>query len=491
MSVVLSLPKKFLSTPEGSLSEGVSSQSIKVQPNNVSSITSNNISSLTASTITTQPPMVVQDIRFSIPTGMGKNVWCDTSKSTLSFRATYKCSTASTTGGIQTGYLQSNALSFFDRLQVLNSNGVAIDDVVGLAQIEHHKQTWACDVAERDSIAMSYGYGFEDEATDSINRNQGHVISSFSTATAVVLPVANSYYSYDVPLPSSFLGTGAKGFVPIGALQKLDVVLTTNNFLPIVIDVGAGMTASPTLSVVLDNFAINLHYVYLDDKSASLLGSPKTHYLHGITNRSSSATINSGLAGQASILMGLRGQSVRGIATRFSDSALTTTGSINGIFDSKACLSSQINYFLNGSQRVPQNPLSVNTAPASVFTQALFASEAFTQKEFRYSGVPNSFATYWATSTAPTAANGYDQYLVNAGSSSQANAIQNFCFAQDLRKCSTSAILDGANLSAGANNYLELNITNAPSANVYTTFIASLDIIYMIDMEAGTVDFRM
>jgi hypothetical protein len=258
-----------------------------------------------------------------------------------------------------------------------------------------------------------------------------------------------------------------------------------------VIDVGAGMTASPTLSVVLDNFSINLHYVYLDDKSASLLGSPKTHYLHGITNRASSATLNSGLTGQASILMGLRGQSVRGIATRFTDSALTTTGSINGIFDSKACLASQINYFLNGSQRVPQNPLSVNNAPASVFTQALFASEAFTQKEFRYAGVPTNFTTYWATSTSPTSANGYDQNLVNSGSASQTNAIQNFCFAQDLRKCSTSAILDGANLSGGANNYLELNITNAPSANVYVTFIASLDIIYMIDMDAGTIDFRM
>lgn len=491
MSVVLGLSKKFLATPEASLSEGVTSQIIKIQPNNVSSITSNNYSGLSASTVSTQPPMVVQDVRFSIPVGMGKNVWLDTAKTTFSFRAKYTVSTASTTGGIQTAYLQSNALSFWDRLQVINANGVAVEDVPGLGQIEHHKQIWSADVAERDSMALNYGYLAEDEETTSYNRTQGHIIKSFTTATAVVVPTGSSYYSYEVPMPSSLLGTGAKGFVPIGALQKLDLVLTTANFLPIVFDVGAGMTVSPTVSVTLDNFSINASYITLDDKSAALLGSPKMHYVHGITNRSSSSTINSGIAGQTSILMGLRGQSVRGIATRFSSSSLSTAGAINGVFDSKAILSSGINYFLQGSARYPPQPLNVNTAPASVFSQALQASEAFTLKEFRYAGVPSAFCTYLETGTAPTAANGYDQRLVDAGSATQANSTQNFCFAIDLRKASNSNILDGLNLSQSANNYLEMNVTNAPTNNVYATFIASLDVIYMIDMETGNIDFRM
>lgn len=485
MSVVLGLPKKFLPQPEASLSEGVTSQWVKVQPNNVSSITSNSFN-ITASTTLTQPPNVVQDIRFSIPTAQGKNVWLDTSKSTFSFRARYQVTTATVGAFDCSGVLQSNCLAFYDRMQVLNSNGVAIDDVVGLGQIEHHKQVWGMDIAERDSVALNYGY--LSELAD-VNRAQGHQIASFSSTGAAV-PIGSSYYSYDVPLPSSFLGAGSKGFVPIGALQKLDIVLTTSNILPISIIAGA-FTTSGIGNVVLDNFAINLYYVTLDDKSSGLLGSPKMHYVHGITNRASNATLQSGISGQTSVLMGIRGQSVRSIATRFSESALTTAGSLNGVFDSKLLLTSQLDYFLNGSQRFPQNPLSTNTQPASVFLHALQASEAFTQKEFRYAGIPSNFCTYLATGTAPTSANGYDQNIVTAGSTTGQFNLSNFTFATDLRRCSTSTILDGFNMSASANNYLELNITNSTTNNVYLTFIASLDIIYMIDMEQGTVDFRM
>ncbi len=41
MSVVLGLPKKLLPSPEASLSEGCSSQWVKIQPNNVASVVNN------------------------------------------------------------------------------------------------------------------------------------------------------------------------------------------------------------------------------------------------------------------------------------------------------------------------------------------------------------------------------------------------------------------------------------------------------------------
>lgn len=495
MSVVLGLPKKLLPSPEASLSEGCKSQFVKIQPNNVSSVISNGFS-LGASVTNSQMPMQSQEIRFSIPTGQGKNVWLDTSKTTLSFRARYQVSVAGTGSVISSASLISNCLSFFDRIQVLNSNGVAVEDVTGLGLAEHQKQSYSFVAAERDSLALMYGYKFESATglaanNDSRNILQGHPIPAFTNGTAAALAAASNFFSYEVPLPSSFLGAGAKGFVPIGALQKLDCYLTTASTLPIIVTTDAGMTGAATLVVTLDNFAINASYLTLDDRSSALLGSNKMHYVHGITQKVSNATINSGINGSISTLIGIRGQSVRALATRFSESAYTTAGSVNGVFDSKMPLASQLNYFLAGKDRVPPNPHSTNQAPATVFSRAVQASEAFTEKAMKFAGTPDAYCVFTATGTAPTSANGFDQYIISAGSSTSVATLSTFSFAEDLRKASTSAILDGYNLSQSANNFLEINITNAPTNSLYVSFIASMDVIYMIDMELGTVDFRI
>lgn len=488
MSVVLGLPKKLLPSPEASLSEGCKSQWVKIQPNNVASVVSGT-TTVAASTNYNQMSFPSQEIRFSVPVGQGKNVWLDTSKTTLSFRAKYEVSTASVGSATITGNLISNGLAWFDRIQMLNSNGNAVEDVTGLSLVEHHKQLYNFDAAERDSMALAYGYRFQDEATDSRNDCNGHTITNFSTTTT--LGISSSYYSYDIPFPSSLIGVGAKGFCPVGALQKLDCYLTTNAIQPILIAAGSGISTSAVVKVTLDNFSINAYYLTLDDKSAALLGSPKIHYLHGITNRTSNSTLNSGITGQVSTLIGVRGQSVRSLSTRFSENAYTTAGSLNGAFDSKMPLCSQLNYFLQGKDRVPPNPHNTNNAPASVFLHALQASEAFTEKAMKFGGVPWSFTTYLATGTAPTAANGYDQNIVDAGSDTYVASLQSFSFSEDLRKASTSAILDGYNMSQSANNYLEMNITNAPTNTIYCTFISSQDVIYLIDMEQGSIDYRL
>jgi len=488
MSVVIGLPKGLLPSPAASLSSECRSSWIKIQPNNVASVVSGT-TSIAASTNNNQMSFPSQEIRFSIPVGQGKNVWCDTSKTTLSFRARYEVSTASVGSATITSNLVSNGLAWFDRIQMLNSNGQAIEDVTGLAIAEHHKQMYNFDSAERDSMALAYGYKFQDEATDSRNDCTGHSITNLTTTTT--LAVGSSYYSYDMPLPSSFFGAGAKGFCPVGALQKLDCYLTTSAIQPVIIIAGSGITTSAVVKVTLDNFSINAYYLTLDDKSAALLGSPKMHYLHGITNRTSNSTLNSGVSGQISVLIGCRGQSVRSLSTRFSENAYTTAGSLNGIFDSKLPLCSQLNYFIQGSTRVPPNPHNTNQNPASVFLHALQASEAFTEKAMKFGGVPYTFTTYLATGTAPTAANGYDQNIVDAGSDTYQASTQNFSFSEDLRKASTSAILDGMNFSVSANNYLEMNITNAPTNTIYCTFITSQDVIYLIDMEQGSVEARI
>lgn len=489
MSVVIGLPKTMLSSPEASLSEGCSAQWVRIQPSNVSSVVSQN-ASLAASSVLNSMPFPSQDVRFSIPVGQGKNVWLDNQRTTVAFKCKYEVVTASIGAATITGSVVSNGFAWFDRLQSINSNGVNVEDVNNLAISEHHNQIYSFNSSERDSLALPYGYKFDDEATDSRNTVTGHDITAFS-ATASTLNIGSSTYSYCVPLPSSLLGYRAKSMLPVGALAKLDVYLTTTSTCPVIITSGAGITTSAVVKMTLSDFAINAYYITLDDKSASLLGSPKMHFVHGITSRVSSATVNSGVQGQVSALIGVRAQSVRALATRFSESALTTAGSLGGVFDSKMPLCSQMNLFLNGKDKVPSNYHNTITAPATVFAHAMQASEAFTEKKMKFGGVPLAFCTYLATSSAPTSADGYDQNTVNAGSDTYQNSLQSFCFAEDLRKASTSTIMDGYNLAQSSSNYLELNIAKAPTNTIYVTFIASCDCIYLIDLEQGTIDFRL
>lgn len=490
MSVVLGLPRGLLPSPEAALSAGCDGQWIKVQPNNISSVASNTYSGLTASTSVSNIAFPSQQVNFSIPCGMGRNTWLDPNKSTLSFRVRYQVTVASTGTATTSAFVNGSAMSFWDRMVAINAAGQVLDDVVGLSQIETHKQIWMFDVAERDAIALGYGFRYEDEAGASYNYLQGHSIPILTSATTI--PTGSNYYSYNMPLPSSLLGQGARGWLPVGVLPKLDLQLFTNNVVPISITVGAGMSASASLVVTIDNIALNLFYLTLDDKSAALLGGVREHYIHGISNRLSSGVINSGVTGQTNVLLGLRGKSVRSIATRFSENNGTSAGCINGLYDSKVPIATAIDYFLAAKQRLPPNPINLTTDIATAFSQALQASEAYNPMKFRYGGNPANYATFVANANAAniTGANGYDQWLTSAGTDSGNGFLAAFTFAMDCRKASTSQILDGVDLSTSANNFLELNLSIAPTYTLYCSFISAMDVIYVIDMMTGNIEAR-
>ena len=482
--IATSLPKKILSAPEGALSQGVESQWVRVFPSNVQSITSGQISfPTTADASLNNIAFPVVPVRFSIPCGQ-KGAYVDPARSRLNFRVNYQVNTTFVGTTDVSGFLMGSCLSFWDRLTHLNANGAAIDDETGLAVIELQKQLWSCNNAERDSMAQIFGYGFEN-GTQS-RKIQGHAITSYTAA----LPAAgNGYYQYSVPLPSSLIGAGAKNMCPLHKIAKLDVELSTAALLPVSF-VAAGTASAGAFTVTIDQISIDLHVVYLDDKSIAMLPDAAQSFVHGITYRSSTGTIPSSTQGQTSILMGLRGQSVRSIATRISEQALTTAGSANNVFDAKLPLTSQLDYWLQGKVRVPPAPHNTQLAPATVFNSAMQAAEAFTQKEFRFAGVPTHFNKYCKVATAPTAALGYDQIVVNAGSTTSQTDLACACFAEDLRKVSTSSIMDGLNLSLNANNYLELNLLGGGnSAGWDLRFIAAMDIIYVIGAD-GNIESR-
>jgi hypothetical protein len=487
MSISLGLPKGLLPTPETALSAGTVSNLVRIQPNNVNTIASpaQNI----PATITTYynswnfPSQLVQ---FSVPCGQGKHVWVDSEKSSISFRVNYQITTATVASTAATAFLQEGASSWFNRIVHIGPNGQTLDDCVNLhisEALDHH-----ININTPDRTAFAAGYGFLPSTTAQV---QGHSIDSLTGTASTAL--TNCYYSYEFPLPSSLLGKYAKGFFPAGSVNKLDIQLYTNSQVPISYYSGtAAHTTTGAVTFTIDNISLNLYYLTLDGESARMLGSPSMHYLHGVTQRTASSTLASGTSGYINTLIGLRGKSCRGLFTRFTDNgAVGTANQLNGVFDSKMPMCSQLNYLLQGKDRFPQFPHNTQILPASVYNRHLLASEKFMLNEQHSSYIAAQFFRYVTVGANPTAANGYDQNVVNATSVAQSNNLCMFVFGEDLRKVHNSQVLDGYDLTVTANHFLETNILIAPSNGQTIFFTGWFDIIYEFDLAQGTINYRM
>jgi hypothetical protein len=265
--------------------------------------------------------------------------------------------------------------------------------------------------------------------------------------------------------------------------------LTTAAIAPVSISSTVALTAG-AVAYTIDNLSINLWAVYLDGPSLQLLGSPREHYVHSKTYRVAVNQIPAGTSGQQSYLIGARGRSVRSMATRVSDSVISTAGSASGVYDSKLPLVSSINYLFNGRDRLPPNPINLSINPSEAFLRTLYAHEEYNPQEGRSSVSPAAFCRYWATGSAP-AAGTEDQQIIDAGSSSATSNLASFSFSEDLRKFSNSKIMDGVNLSQSAAHFLELNIAKAPTNAQNLSFISCLDAIVSVDMETGMVSVMM
>lgn len=454
MSIALGLPKGILPSPEIAMSAGCVSQLVRVQPNNVNTISSSAQALPVANGYTNSLVFPSQLVQFSIPCGQGKHVWIDSEKSSISFRVNYAVTTSS--GGTSgtngytsstAAYLQESAASWFNRIVHIGPNGQTIDDVVNLNVSETIYHLMNQNTTDRDNFAGQFG--FLAESGTASNYTQGHkiasIVSSTSSTAGSPMSAANAYYSYEFPLPSSLLGKYAKGFFPCGSVNKLDVQMYTSSQVPVsvLIDVSNTAVSAPQVTFTIDNISLNLYLLTLDNESARMLGSPKMHYLHGITQRTASSTIASGSTGYQTTLIGLRGKSCRQLITRFTDTGSTSAAnSINGVYDSKMPLASQLNYLLQGKDRYPQFPHNTQILPSSVLNRTLMASEKFKEWEQRSSFIPSQFFKYITTGTAPTAATGYDQNVVDAGSATSILNLSTFLFAEDLRKVHNSQVLN-------------------------------------------------
>lgn len=489
--VPIGLPSAILPSVSAVLSPDCTSQFVRVQPNNVSSIVSSESAALSNSiTVPSIISFPSTPINFTIPSGSSPNVFIDHSKSTIQFRVKYAVTTTASTSYTGTlAYLQGSANSWFNRLTEM-VNGMVVDDKTGFDMYANSDLNWAYDVASRDANAINLGLQSEDITIDSRNLTQGHSIPALSGTT---LPVAANYFSYAIPLKSALFGVDAKSFCPIGRLGKLDISLYTPSIAPVTIlntSVAAGAGAKVTITI--DQIALELFYLTLDQKSASLLPSPsKPWAMSGVTARVGSGTIASGVSGSVSVQVPVRVKSCRSLSTRFSDSTVSTVGSVNALYDSKAPLVSSMSYYLAGQKRVPNVPHSTQFSMANVFNHSLQAyyDGGIDRLKARCGFSYDAFCCYWATGTAPSAATNFDQLLIAATSGTEVTSDATFEFAEDLRLASTTNFLNGTDLTS-SNSYLEMNILNAPSNLQYLTFIAKADILFVI-MPDGSVEVRV
>jgi hypothetical protein len=494
-AIPLALPRTMLPSPEGTLSAGVTSQWVKVLPNNVSSVSSQETAITFTASTSTQVTLGATPIQFEIPTG-NPNTFCDVAKSTISFRANYRVSTASSTNAKEvSAFLQSSAHSYFQRISTFVA-GNMVDDVVGLDLAMAEETAYGYDVAARDAN-WNIGFLAENANATSQNNIQGHAITGWTlpATTAAAIAVGNDYWSYEIPLASSLLGKNAKSMCPVSKLGKTQVVLYTPQIAPVSIFANANAAgAGVKVTLTLDNFAINLFYVTLDDKSTALLGGMGgEYYMHAITHRVGTNTISSGTTGAVSVQVPIRVKSCRALSTRFSesDTANAEGTSLNGQYDAKMPLASTLNYFIGSQKRVPQTPHSLIYNPATVFSRSLMAGfgDAYEPWRARSGIAPNTYCRYLSTGTAVAVADGYDSRITAAGSTCLLNSLCNFSFCEDLRVTSTSTFLAGQDLTV-SNTFLELNLAKANSKLTNVTFIGRCDVIYVL-MPDGTVEYRV
>jgi len=478
----------MLPSPEGALSAGVTSQWVRILPNNISQIVSDEVSVPTAVSTFQKVTIGSQPIQFELPTG-GPNQFLDVAKSTVSFRVNYETTVASTANYSKIDcYLQSGAHAFFERIQTYVA-GAMVDDVTSVNLAIAEEMSYALSAPDRD-MNWHLGCLAENPGTSSLNRIQGHAIDSVLTDSAGSIPKANECYSYEIPLMSSLYGPKAMSMTPLSKIGKSQIVLTTPQLAPITLFAKSdsnGTGAGAKFKVTIDNFAINWFVISLDDKSASLLGgSSGESYLHSITHRVGFGTINASTTGQTSIQIPVRVKSARNLSTRFSENTQSVAGSLAGIYDSKCPLASSINYFIASKQRIPPNPINLTTEIARAYSHAIDAgfADSYDAYKHRPGLAPNSYCVY-VTGGAVSESDKYDNRFILAGASTVGDSLACFSFAEDLRVTSTSTILAGQDLTV-SNSFLELSLAKTNTNALNLAFITRADILFMFRGD-GTV----
>ena len=496
-----------LGSLDNSLPPDAKSFSVKVQPSNVSQISTTLTGLVAANNTTTyQPdqPFPSTSVCFDLPAGSSPSLFLDNRFSTLNFRATYTIATIGTTATYKDCFLRSNANSFFDRAFVTAQNGQILEDITNYGMISDLLINLQMNNSVKSGTAAQFGFS----STNTVVSNgvaagpnvefgtvdigsQGHKIACLSNANAFPAAGQSSSYSYSVPLLSGVLGVLSDKFLNIGRTSKISLTLNTASVLPVtLVTVGGAGNVAPTITVTLDNFSLSCEYIDIGLSALSMLDATLVDgksYIHGTTYRSTSTTLPS-TVGTTSLLAGIRASSVKSLFTRFVEGGAASATNANGIYNSVCPLLNSINYNIGGI-RYPQSNVNPLQFPSQAFRETQMAIGSFNNAQFQSAISPANYCKLSAGGTAQSFTTGTNQDARWSIGSAPNNQSQ-FVFGVCTEIVAKRGLLSGLNCTS-APIFVEMSSAAAPT-NVHTCYvIGMLDHVIIHDVRSGDIQVRI
>lgn len=354
-SSAIGLPQALKYDLPPSLPDSARSYSVNVAPDGVTQVTGPNITSLFTANQALSPQFTSQMISFTLPSGMSDSVFLDPHSTTLSFTLTYQLSTASTvTNGRLTNI--SSGASWFDSL-VLYSNNTPIETVNQYGLLQNFLLQNTVNQSERfGGISVSMG-------------------ADTNSATGLELANASTglyRYNYCIPL-LSVIGVNSDKFIPIGAINNMQLQMTTANLAPIVAYCTA-TTTQPVFSTpfTLTDFTLNMKYIDVGDMAGQLLKQTLQDgkwFLKSQTYTNSSVSIPSGSGGTQQILLQIRNTSVKSVFHQFGMSNAVAAQSLispNGYYDA-INIGTNSRQLQVGGNFYPNKPINDLQRPAEAY----------------------------------------------------------------------------------------------------------------------------
>ena len=467
-----------------SLPPDAKSMSIKVQPSNLSSIVSSTYSTGTTAGAVLDLQFPSQNIIFDLPAGSSPSTFLDNRFTTLNFRMNIAVSgTAGATSTMTTGFLRSNANSFFDRMYITSQNGQIIEDITEYGLVNDTILNLQMNNSVRDGISSQYGF-----ASVSLIESQGHPLPIFTGRQLATGDTTSN--SYSVPLLSGSIGCLSDKFLNIGRTSKLQVVLQTTSVLPLSITCNSVANAT-SFVVTLSDFSLQCEYVDIGLNALKMLDQTLVDgkaYIHGTTYRTSTATLPASITGSTSLLAGIRASSVKSLFARwFEGGALSTTNSSSGKYDGKNPLINNIQFNVGGV-KYPQTPINPLLNPSQAFAETQKAIGSFNNSQFQSSITPQQYCKLSTGGTSSGLTSSTQDVYWNTGSSPDKQCL--FIFGENVEVCARRGLLSGLNCTS-APVFVEANIASAPT-NSHTMYVmAMLDQVLIHDVNSGDISVRI
>jgi len=481
------LPSEMKYNLDYSMPPESKSYSIRIQPSNVSQVTTSFSTGINA-TYWGDMAMPASNIIFDIPCGSSPSLFLDNRLTTLNFQMTTTFTNVGTIGNgtFFNTYLRAGAHSWFDRMYITSQNGQIIEDITEFALVQDTLIALQMNQSVRSGSATQYGF----QQSASILGSQGHQIAILSAANNAPALAQTETHSYSIPLCSGVLGVLADKFLNIGRTSKLQLVLQTASVIPITGGINAAWTAAATVQVTLSNLSISAEYVDIGLNALQMLDQTLVDgkaYSHGISYRTSSASLPASSQGNTSLLAGIRASSVKSIFTRFAQNSLSANN-LHGKFNSFNPSISSINFSIGGL-KYPQTPINPLLSPSQSYRETQIAVGSFNSTQFTSSIPPTLYCRLSVGSTNQGLTVGATQeYTWNNGVDS-ATALSQYIFGQCVETVARRGLLSGLNCTS-APIFLEMNISQGPTAlhNVY--FIAMIDHVIVHDIRSGNIECR-